>query len=251
PFSTQLVHNFRLYLVGHLGVTLLGSAASPIIPQNGEANSSSSAIAEWDDDIQIFVPGHIAIRAVFNVSLEGSLGASADGTIANNIGPAANARAILLDANNSFLNIEPVQAFNTQNPAGGISLTQDFPKTLQVVVIPPGPDPFSIGMRLEASGAAATSTTGGNTAGYFAEVARSIDWGGLVGVFDFFTGERLDNYTITSASGFDYTRPFGVPEPSGIVLMSILLCATSLRRRLNPVVRPRFKTNGISDKTQG
>jgi hypothetical protein len=38
------------------------------------------------------------------------------------------------------------------------------------------------------------------------------------------TGEPVENWTITSESGFDYSKPY-VPEPASGVLLSSALCA--------------------------
>jgi PEP-CTERM motif len=61
----------------------------------------------------------------------------------------------------------------------------------------------------------------------FADFGGSIHWDGIQSVEDAVTGEVIDDWTITSASGFDYSKPFEVPEPS-----SVLLLATALWARL-------------------
>jgi hypothetical protein len=64
-----------------------------------------------------------------------------------------------------------------------------------------------------------------------ADVSGSLHWGGIESVTDEF-GNLITDWTITSASGFDYSKPFGVPEPSSVLLLSIVLCARlSLRGR--------------------
>jgi hypothetical protein len=57
----------------------------------------------------------------------------------------------------------------------------------------------------------------------FATVSRSLHWGGIEMVSDQ-NGNPIDDWTITSESGFDYSKPFGVPEPSSILLLNIMLC---------------------------
>ena len=52
-----------------------------------------------------------------------------------------------------------------------------------------------------------------------ANVFQSLNWGGIDSVTDEF-GNPIDDWTITSESGFDYSRPFGVPEPTSITLSS-------------------------------
>jgi hypothetical protein len=65
-----------------------------------------------------------------------------------------------------------------------------------------------------------------------ADFSGSIHWDGIVRVEDTLTGELVDDWTVTSRSGFDYSRPFRVPEPSSLLLLAIALSAlSSLRRR--------------------
>jgi hypothetical protein len=54
------------------------------------------------------------------------------------------------------------------------------------------------------------------TADYYA----TLKWAGIAGVFNAATEEPVDNWTITSESGFDYSRPYGVPEPATILLLA-------------------------------
>jgi hypothetical protein len=74
--------------IGHLGVFVLGSSLGA--PRNrpgtvsvgGYATSSADALAEWIDTISIVAPGHIAIRGVFKLSIEGEVAALAFGNAA-------------------------------------------------------------------------------------------------------------------------------------------------------------------------
>jgi hypothetical protein len=75
------------------------------------------------------------------------------------------------------------------------------------------------GLRLIATGQ--TDSRNGFAGAYDAELSRSVTGGGLVGVFDFFTGEKFDNYTIRPSQGFDYSKTFQVPEPSSVVLLGL------------------------------
>jgi hypothetical protein len=70
----------------------------------------------------------------------------------------------------------------------------------------------------------------------------SLHWGGIESVIDS-SGNVIpqDQWTITSASGFDYSKPF-VPEPSSIFLLATALYGLSWFRK-NEVVRNQFREN--------
>jgi hypothetical protein len=55
-----------------------------------------------------------------------------------------------------------------------------------------------------------------------ADFRHSLTWGGLVSIQDAVTGEPIENWTMTSGSGMDYSRPYqGVPEPSSLILLFV------------------------------
>jgi hypothetical protein len=62
------------------------------------------------------------------------------------------------------------------------------------------------------------------TGTFSADVSGSLHWGGIQSVTDEF-GNPINDWTITSQSGFDYSKPFSVPEPSSLLLLLMVLCA--------------------------
>lgn len=72
------------------------------------------------------------------------------------------------------------------------------------------------------------------TASFGAEASRSLTWGGITGVVNAETGEPITDWTITSESGFDYSRPFAVPEPSSIALLLAAGLVLTCRARRGP-----------------
>ncbi len=71
-------------------------------------------------------------------------------------------------------------------------------------------------------------------AGIYGDFHGSIHWGGIVSVENADTGEVITDWTVTSESGFDYSKPFvpEVPEPSSIALLSTVLCLWHGRARI-------------------
>jgi hypothetical protein len=86
---------------------------------------------------------------------------------------------------------------------------------------------ISVNARLFVEAGAGRSTEA-SILGFF---RGSIHWGGIQSVTNGATGEVLTDWTITSDSGFDYSKPFPVPEPSSIVLLGMALCARLARAR--------------------
>jgi hypothetical protein len=61
-------------------------------------------------------------------------------------------------------------------------------------------------------------TPGFGTAHSFFDFTHTANWGGITSVIDADTGEPVTDWTMDSASGFDYVHPFAEPEPASIVL---------------------------------
>jgi hypothetical protein len=85
--------------------------------------------------------------------------------------------------------------------------------------------PNGIGSTVTVSATLFVKATAGASAeasitGFF---GGSIHWGGIESVRNAATGELLTDWTVTSESGFDYSKPF-VPEPSSSVLLAFVLC---------------------------
>ena len=92
-------------------------------------------------------------------------------------------------------------------------------------------------MTVTGSGSSDTNNNGINLqaakpggATFVANISGSLHWGGIESLTDEF-GNSIDDWTITSASGFDYSKPFGVPEPSSVALLCFAVCLWSSRGR--------------------
>jgi hypothetical protein len=64
-------------------------------------------------------------------------------------------------------------------------------------------------------------TPGSGTAHSSFDFTHTANWGGITSVIDADTGEPVTDWTMDSASGFDYVHPFVEPEPASIVLAAI------------------------------
>jgi hypothetical protein len=77
---------------------------------------------------------------------------------------------------------------------------------------------------------------GGAVASGDADYGHTIEWGGITSVIDETTGLPDTDWSIESASGFDYAHPAEVPEPGSLVLFAIGSAAAlaSVRRKVRP-----------------
>jgi hypothetical protein len=92
--------------------------------------------------------------------------------------------------------------------------------------------PMSYGVELNVKALAST----GNEAVIIGNFTGSIHWGGIQSVEDAVTGEVINDWTITSQSGFDYSKSFEaqIPEPSSLMLLATALCAPLALGRRRP-----------------
>jgi hypothetical protein len=88
---------------------------------------------------------------------------------------------------------------------------------------------------------------GTGTASGTALYEHTINWGGISSVVDSVTGEPDTDWSVTSASGFDYTN--AVPEPSSIVLAAIgcIACLAVAHRKTASPDRVQRAPTGWGD----
>ena len=67
----------------------------------------------------------------------------------------------------------------------------------------------------EAFASSQLTNAGSVTAKFANDSSKTLNWGGITEVLNPATGAPITNWTLTSESGFDYTKPFPVPEPAG------------------------------------
>jgi len=75
-----------------------------------------------------------------------------------------------------------------------------------------------ISLRLVATGEIETNAGGDAVRAFFSgDYSNTLVWQGITKVTDAETGEVINDWTLTSESGFDYVH--GVPEPTGLVIL--------------------------------
>lgn len=227
--------------IGDLGVEVFGFSSVDAGAGNVEirANAGASALASWTDlaTVRTRTPRRLnVLNVTFALFLDGNLDTGAGGT------SGASVSLLLRD-----LNLQATLPGSPYND-GTWGFAQTFPGT---TINNPIPDairlnrsvtasqPFTLGfeMKLEANSEATfipNLSAGSGFATFTGDVSGSLHWGGIESVFDI-DGNPVDDWTIESESGFDYSRPFGVPDPSGIVLAATALATalgvTQMRRR--------------------
>ena len=240
---------------GKLSVRVKGIAYAALFQQR--ATVSVVAHASFYDTISILsAPAETGIPAgtlmVLNASmnLSGSLDASAEGTLSASYNTPTpdyqNASASVrlnIDGtgtpapypNNVFARVEHGWVSNFPATVRDVRyINEPAPASIQIMRTFFWGTPTPIEMYLNLSG---TANAFNNFAGEYQPAAaefdgdfsRTLKWGGISSITRYDTGETITGWTVSSASGFDYSRP-AVPEPS-----TVLLAATAalllVRRR--------------------
>ena len=197
-------------------------------PQEGfYAHNDANASARWIDVANVDVPGRVSgfldVQSFLFVSgtMEGA--ASQTGNPENN-----NAEGHLrldLSSGNPAITIQ-----------GGFSmgrLTASAPDTANLKILPPERipvrflyeigKPFSIDLTLSLHSDGTSLSGFADKTNVFmetqADYTHTLSWGGITQVTDHQTGQVINNWTISSESGFDYSQPFPVPEPTTATLL--------------------------------
>jgi hypothetical protein len=239
--------------IGDLGVLAIAFAGGndPIFGgAGGFATGHGQAIAEWQDTSVVIAPGKPIGRQLIaktRLFITGSITAAATSspnfkppvgpTIPASSGQALGVLKIFDSATPRALPPAPTTpspvantwAFRQLIPLAGINHDFPVPGTIDMLMRMTNGQPNTIGFELELDvDVSALSRDMATIEGIF---GGSLHWGGIQGVEDAETGEAIDDWTITSESGFDYSQPFGVPEPSSIALLSFALCLWQGRAR--------------------
>lgn len=235
-------------LVGSLTAARQSTGGASFFPA-GNMDVSVSATAQLDDEMTISIPGGAPPGEIYTmegiVYLHGftSLEAVASGGIDPN-----NVRARVTGTFSSGEDDPFPTFFGAEKRATGDIIIPAEP-ALNILDLNPAlvfsyafaPDvPFPISLKLEVSGSASfgdqsfTSLSPGFAfASFEAHYGNTLSWGGITKIYNRSTGEEVTDYSVTSASGFDYSQTFPIPEPSSVTMLSLGggLLLPLLRRR--------------------
>ena len=193
------------------------------------ASAISSANASWSDYLTVdagnsllnqpgFITADINVSGMFSV---GGVGETLDaseyrlytwisgtGMVFDNI--CGSAYCITQRADTGHLLNGPLVDINTIPSVISLNIPVIFGRE---VTLDYSLDLYSLTNALTGSGGSGSSVSS------VADYSHSLMWGGITGVFDS-TGNRVDIFSTTSASGFDYTRAFTptVPVPAAVWL---------------------------------
>jgi hypothetical protein len=235
--ASATVHAVANAIMGKIGVGILGAAVSP---QGGSAVAGATNIsASWTTTETLVSPSRpigTRLKIYASLFLDGDLSGTATGK------GSASAFLQIIDLS-TFNSLPPSpyanngwgNRFVAPSSTPPIDLLEEIPGVIRVIQNTRNGAMDSVGYRLVLSGGANSDATRTQTyagSGTFsADVSNSLRWGGIEKVTDEFDN-LIDDWTITSESGFDFSKPFGVPEPSSLVLAGIALCfGRSLRNR--------------------
>ena len=222
---------FATAQIGSLGVSFnLIASGGHLLSTLSEANY---VIAHWVDDpfLRGPTPGRL-VKIHASLKVHGTTFSSPAGNANTAVqisgtsitGPHGND----VWAGSTFgVNLDPPNFFDSDK--------DNIPDSFIVPVVLAGP----MGQRtfqdfkITLSGSALASVLEPNflTSTAAATYGQTLTWNGISSVEDATTGEVINDWSLISDSGFDYAKPFGVPEPSTFVLVVSSFCVLGLVRR--------------------
>lgn len=244
---------------GSVGMHLSGSATATISGLTNANTGSQTTLIATANDLVTFIgsslqPGE-PVTVVAAMTLNASLSNSASvpdypyysGGV--NVTIAATIQAGGMNFSQSWVGYN-----NVGNDAGGVGASPALPITipLPLTFYNEVTMPLSYTIELTGGGGAGGAFTGATTNppgglgtatdNYDVDVTHSLDWAGVTGdPIDQGTGLPVTDWTITSASGFNYANP--VPEPSFSAIALCLIAIARMRPSRRRASIARFPAN--------
>ena len=207
---------------------------------------SSLVVARWQDTL-IFTgnePGRTTTVAA-TLDLTGDFGGSAGFTgtqvaaafTESTLGLAATLNGTsVLQAAPYFASLWGVSTLNALPGTNPAPLNLEPPESATVIMTFTQGQVYTLDYRMAVSNAswalinlAGSAAPREASADWSANFSHTLMWGGITSVTDTLTGLPLENYSLTSASGVDYTVP--MPEPGACLLVLGGIGAVLRRRR--------------------
>jgi hypothetical protein len=220
------------------GAAISSRAVNPIggFLSAGRIEITASAFAEFNDELTFeFTPDDtpMTIQGVYIFS-----GFAEVEAVANGVSQARAEVNVALTGTNGLSGI-----WTARKVAGGGAeeLNLDVNPVIDFTYDVISGVPFPIFLKLAISGKANVTDgclgcsavgPGVGIAGFEAHFGNSLDWGGITRVTNSITGEEITDWTVTSLSGFDYSKSFIVPEPSTGLLMLVGMGLLARARRV-------------------
>jgi hypothetical protein len=229
------------------GVVVPADASGPSNIANGSISASVLLKDTWFADA--VSPAHtLRLTAAWNVN--GSLGANAEGEappgpfqapyINANAGSAISffaegdlPNSVTISGGNlvqAFTNETYNNTFTNNSQPNPLSTQSTFPFPNRIVMtfLMPNDGYLGVNFEADASAGAYVDNEDGDNAGIAIGTAffgHTFTWGGITSVVDADTGQPITDWTLTSASGFDWMNaapgPSTVPEPSTLGLAAL------------------------------
>ncbi|MBI3840315.1 MAG: hypothetical protein HY288_20530 [Planctomycetia bacterium] len=213
------------------------SASTPLYAPSAYANVTD-VLAKWIDTGVITGPHFQLAQVHATLQLHGALNINTVGTIDQGDSQASLFLAVIGTGVPSPPPFDPWWGTiaNGNDPLFPVVMHEP-PDTIPLSFLINYGEPFDINVELSISAFSLSQTAFGTGSTrpasvgvvYDGDFSKTLTWGGITSVTDAYTGEPIEGWTITSASGFDYSKP--APEPSTLIFAALAGLALLAYRR--------------------